>query len=206
MNRLIAYALPIYIVLFFYYVYVIQNKRISKKTNAVINQLPKDDTIHSLLGMYFKVVHYTTIISLVIQGIYPSSMNHLHPIKFIKQNAFIYLGLICLTICSILAILSQKEMKNSWRMGIDYTSKTTLITHGIFGYSRNPFFVCLIGIFLSLFLILPNILTLFLWIIEWMLITLQIRLEEAYLTSKHGQNYLDYTKKTPRYLGIKSIV
>ena len=125
MNQLIAYALPIYIVLFFYYVYVIQNKRISKKTNAVINQLPKDDTIHSLLGMYFKVVHYTTIISLVIQGIYPSSMNHLHPIKFIKQNAFIYLGLICLTICSILAILSQKEMKNSWRMGIDYTSKTT---------------------------------------------------------------------------------
>lgn len=38
-------------------------------------------------------------------------------------------------------VLAMMFMKTSWRVGIDKSAKTTLVTSGIYRYSRNPAFV-----------------------------------------------------------------
>jgi protein-S-isoprenylcysteine O-methyltransferase Ste14 len=84
-------------------------------------------------------------------------------------------------------ILAQITMKNSWRMGVDKENKAELITSGLFSISRNPFFLGLLLFFMSIFLISPNVLTLVLFISQFILISIQIRIEEQHLTSVHNK-------------------
>ena len=88
-------------------------------------------------------------------------------------------------------------MKNSWRIGIDTETKTELITAGLFQLSRNPiFFGSLIGLFLTT----PNALTGLFLILGYVLIQIQIRLEEEFLTDQHGQKYTEYKQKVRRLI------
>ncbi len=50
-------------------------------------------------------------------------------------------GFILVSVGFVLGILALIAMKNSWRVGIKYEQKTDLITTGIYGVSRNPYFL-----------------------------------------------------------------
>jgi protein-S-isoprenylcysteine O-methyltransferase Ste14 len=89
-------------------------------------------------------------------------------------------------------------MKNSWRIGIDHDSKTELVTTGLFKYSRNPIFLGMLLSMVGLFFTTPNALTLIFLIVGYILIQIQIRLEEAYLEKDHGEVYKAYKKKVRR--------
>jgi protein-S-isoprenylcysteine O-methyltransferase Ste14 len=91
-------------------------------------------------------------------------------------------------------------MKNSWRIGIDTDTKTELITNGLFSISRNPVFFGIVLSLSGLFLITPNALTLLLFILGYVLIQIQIRLEEEFLIKEHGQKYLEYKQKVRRLI------
>ena len=85
-------------------------------------------------------------------------------------------------------------------MGIDEATKTPLITNGLFAYTRNPVFVGLILGFGGLILITPNTLTLVIFLVEFILIQIQIRLEEEHLEKLHGEPYLVYKSNTRRLI------
>ena len=91
-------------------------------------------------------------------------------------------------------------MKNSWRIGIDTETKTELVTIGLFSISRNPIFFGMILSLIGLFLTTPNALTSLFLILGYILIQIQIRLEEAFLIKEHGQNYLLYKQKVRRLI------
>jgi protein-S-isoprenylcysteine O-methyltransferase Ste14 len=52
----------------------------------------------------------------------------------------------------------------------------------------------------GLFFLTPNAATLIFWIVGYILIQLQIRLEEEYLSRQHGEQYDEFCKKVPRRL------
>jgi protein-S-isoprenylcysteine O-methyltransferase Ste14 len=52
----------------------------------------------------------------------------------------------------------------------------------------------------GLFLTTPNALTGLFLILGYILIQIQIRLEEEFLTKEHGQNYLSYRQKVRRLI------
>lgn len=106
-----------------------------------------------------------------------------------------FAGLGCL-----LFIQAMISMRTSWRVGIDKTARTKLITHGIYKYSRNAAFVGFDLMFIGLFLMYPNIATLILLILNILAIHLLILQEENHLKSMFGDAYITYCKKTPRYL------
>ena len=91
-------------------------------------------------------------------------------------------------------------MKNSWRIGIDTDLKTKLVTSGLFSISRNPIFFGMIITLVGLFLTTPNALTILFLILGYVLIQIQIRLEEEFLTKEHGQEYLNYKQKVRRLI------
>jgi len=78
-------------------------------------------------------------------------------------------------------LIAQFQMKKSWRIGIDEELKTELITTGLFKYSRNPIFSGIIVNLIGLFFTLPTLVSLSFFLISYILIQTQIRLEEEFL-------------------------
>lgn len=109
-------------------------------------------------------------------------------------------GIILLILSFIWTFIAQIQMKDSWRIGIDTENKTALIVHGIFSVSRNPIFLGMLTSLTGLLLIQPNACTLLFLILSYILIQIQIRLEEDFLEKEHGLTYLNYKRKVRRLL------
>ena len=95
-------------------------------------------------------------------------------------------------------------MKNEWRIGIDTETKTELITSGLFGCSRNPIFFGMIVCLIGLFFCTANAVTALFLILGFILIQIQIRLEEEFLIKEHGEKYLNYKLKVGRFIGTNN--
>ena len=91
-------------------------------------------------------------------------------------------------------------MGNSWRIGIDSEHRTTLVEAGVFKLSRNPIFVGMTLTLFGLFLVIPNVGTLITLLVGFILIGIQVRLEEDYLSTIHGDEYLQYQRRVRRWL------
>ena len=77
-----------------------------------------------------------------------------------------------------------------------------LMTDGPYKFSRNPMLLGIyiydIGVLLFLFSLLPILV----FAVEVLLLTLQTHSEEKRLEADFGQEYLDYKKRTGKYLTI----
>lgn len=102
----------------------------------------------------------------------------------------------------IVSALSLVHLKDSWRVGVIENQKTELITGGIYSISRNPYFLSYFLMFLGYTLLLQNLILLVLSFIGIFLVHKMIIKEEKYLYSIHGDSYLEYKSKVPRYFII----
>ncbi|ASA22513.1 methyltransferase family protein [Paenibacillus donghaensis] len=100
----------------------------------------------------------------------------------------------------LLFIQAMVAMRTSWRVGIDKSSSTTLVTRGVYKYSRNAAFVGFDLMFLGLLLTYPNLLTLGICVVNMAAIHLLILQEEVHLRNAFGAEYIRYSERTPRYL------
>lgn len=116
------------------------------------------------------------------------------------NNTINYFGLIITFIGLVFFVSSMVTMRNSWRVGIDKRTKTQLITNGLYKHSRNPAFVGFDLMFIGLFLTFPNIVTLFICLINIISIHNLILQEEKHLENMLQEDYLFYRDNTPRYL------
>ena len=112
---------------------------------------------------------------------------YLVPISYLMKDVFLIIGLILIHFSLLWISVAQYQMSNSWRIGIDENNKTGLITKGLFSYSRNPIFLGMIISVAGIFFILPNTLTFFLMLTTYIVIQIQIRLEEEFLEKTFGE-------------------
>ena len=190
--------LPLYFMLYFGVAFFAKTWIVAKRINKNPLVLPKDDSAYGLIGRYFKI----TLIALFIYVlIFAFADSHVFlPITYFEQKIVQYLGLSLLLISLVWTIIAQNQMKDSWRIGIDHETKTELVTKGLFSVSRNPIFLGMIISLLGLFLTTSNALTLLFLIVSYILIQIQIRLEEGHLTQLHKTDYLEYKQKTKRLI------
>jgi protein-S-isoprenylcysteine O-methyltransferase Ste14 len=109
-------------------------------------------------------------------------------------------GVALLLLSLIWTVLAQAQMGESWRIGIDEAHRTPLVTSGVFGWSRNPIFAGMKITLLGLFLIIPNALTLLVFVMGVVLIQIQVRLEEDFLGKTHGEHYEQYRREVRRWM------
>jgi protein-S-isoprenylcysteine O-methyltransferase Ste14 len=97
---------------------------------------------------------------------------------------------------------AQFAMGDSWRIGVDATSRTTLVATGPFRWVRNPIFTAMTLATLGLLLLLvPSLVSLLAVLALVVAVELQVRLvEEPYLAATHGTAYLRYAASTGRFL------
>jgi protein-S-isoprenylcysteine O-methyltransferase Ste14 len=97
-------------------------------------------------------------------------------------------------------LYAQLAMGESWRVGVDETERTVLVTHGPFAVVRNPIFAAMIPTSLGLALMVPNIVALAGFIAVLAALEIQVRLvEEPHLRRVHGQAYTRYAAETGRF-------
>ena len=95
---------------------------------------------------------------------------------------------------------AQAQMGASWRVGIDTARSTDLVEHGLFARSRNPIFLGMRVSLLGFFFLLPNAVTLLTLVLGDVLVQLQVRLEEDFLTKMQGDAYRAYRRRVRRWL------
>jgi protein-S-isoprenylcysteine O-methyltransferase Ste14 len=125
---------------------------------------------------------------------------YLVPILYLETQVIKIIGLILLHLSLFWTIAAQFQMQKSWRIGIDEVHKTDLVQEGIFQLSRNPIFLGMLISVLGLFLILPNALLLSVLFGTFIVLQLQVRLEEEFLQKQHGEKYLTFCRKARRWL------
>jgi len=125
---------------------------------------------------------------------------YLVPIKYLEIERLKQFGIALMLIGSVIGIIAQFQMGNSWRIGINEREKTELITNRLFQYSRNPIYLGLLISFLGYFLIAPNALSLCCLVLSYPSVEIKIRLEEQYLIEKHGNNFQEYMEQVNRWI------
>lgn len=101
----------------------------------------------------------------------------------------------------VVTVLSQLAMGASWRIGIDETTATELVTDGVFSLVRNPVFSAMIVCAAGLMLLAPNVVSLVGLIVLVVAIELQVRLaEEPFLRRTLAAEYEAYAARTGRFV------
>lgn len=99
------------------------------------------------------------------------------------------------------ALVAQLSMGDSWRVGVDATETTELVTGGLFAWVRNPIFTFIGVSLLGLVLLVPNALSIAAAAFTMLGIELQVRaVEEPYLASTHGDEYRRYASRVGRFV------
>ncbi len=101
----------------------------------------------------------------------------------------------------VLTVTAQLSMGESWRIGVDDSQRTELVTAGVFSRVRNPIFTGMLLAALGFLLLIPNPVSLAAVVILTASLEIQVRrVEEPYLARTHGEAYEQYRARTGRFL------
>ena len=193
----------IYFLIYFFLVFVLRSFLLWKNTGVNPLTFNKADDAHGYNGKVFGIISIIELIVVSIYAFIPSLHKYLLPFWYLENVSLQYIGWGLLILSLLMVWLAQSNMRESWRIGIDEENKTELITSGFFAFSRNPIFLGIMIANVGLFLVLPNAFTLLIVALSTTSINTQIRLEEAFLTEEHGEQYTSYRSKVNRWLTLK---
>ena len=100
-----------------------------------------------------------------------------------------------------ITMVSQYQMGNSWRVGVDPHETTELVWRGLFSVVRNPIFTGVMIAAVGMLMAVPNVLSALAVLTVVAGLELQVRaVEEPYLTRVHGDRYLSYARAVGRFV------
>ena len=182
----------ILILITFYFFYfskiVIQKKQFIKTNQMGIGKKPK------------KVLIIERIMSVATVSSFVVSVWSIFCVKQFLMTELRIVGILLGVMAVIFFAAATITMKNSWRVGIS-EEKTTLITNGIYRWSRNPAFVGFDLLYASMSLLFFNIPLVMVSAGAAIMLHLQILQEEEHMHKMFGSDYEEYRKHTLRYFG-----
>ena len=110
-------------------------------------------------------------------------------------------GVLVCAFALAITMIAQLQMGDAWRIGVDPSERTELVTHGMFALSRNPIYSGMLLLGIGFVILVPHLLTAFFAILSFVGFELQVRkVEEPHLRSVHGQPYESYCQRVGRFL------
>jgi protein-S-isoprenylcysteine O-methyltransferase Ste14 len=125
----------------------------------------------------------------------------LSPLKALVGDVADILGVALAALGITSTVAAQFAMGDAWRIGVDGTERTALVTDGPFSIVRNPIFAAMIPAFAGIALLAPNTVTIAGAVVLMVALELQTRfVEEPYLAALHGERYAVYAAKAGRFV------
>lgn len=168
--------------------------------------LAKNMTLQRRLGTPVRGVNREATLAIgffalfiIVAGIL--SLNHpaVWSFQIMPEMAARAVAIALITINLVLGTAALIGLKDSWRVGVLEQQRTALIQSGIYRFSRNPYFLSYLTMFAAYTVLLQNVVLLILSFAGFAMIHKMILKEEQYLLSVHGERYLRYKDKVPRY-------
>ena len=118
-----------------------------------------------------------------------------------ESDAVPIVGLVVAVVGIAATYVAQLGMGSEWRVGIDRTEVTGLVTGGLFSLVRNPIFTAMIFTAVGFAAMVPNVVAVVAAICLVVAIELQVRyVEEPHLRRLHGSVYDSYTARVGRFV------
>lgn len=129
-------------------------------------------------------------------------------INWIDRPVLNIVGLVLAVAGIAITLAAQLRMGSEWRIGVDETEQTSLVTDGLFALVRNPIFTAMSLTGLGLTLMVPNVVGVVGFVALLVALELQVRVvEEPYLRALHCNEYTRYAASTGRFLpGLGKVV
>lgn len=188
----------LFYVAFFFAALVLPTVRVWRRSGINPLVLPANDSVDGFVGLWFK---------LLVGGLglylFALALGWIVPLGAIAVGAATErqaAGWALLIASLVWVVLAQVQMGASWRIGIDTQRKTDLVASGLFRISRNPIFLGMMVQLLGLFLLQPDAVTLLVLVCGYVLISVQIRLEEDHLRRQHGEAYAEFSTRVRRWM------
>lgn len=130
-----------------------------------------------------------------------AGLDGLDPLGLLDSDALRVAGTV-ITVAGIAATAAaQVQMGVSWRIGVDPSESTRLVTTGIFGVVRNPIFTAMLITATGFTLMVGNAVAVFGLVALIAALEVQVRaVEEPYLRATHGEAFDRYAARTGRFV------
>jgi protein-S-isoprenylcysteine O-methyltransferase Ste14 len=195
-----GYFLVVWLLVYFAVAFILPSYRVWKRTGVNPVTFRGADNAHDYIGKLFKIVMLGLTLVVILYAFAPQFYPFALPIVWLENQIIQTVGIGLLLISLGWTVLAQIQMGNSWRIGINEEKKTALVQSGLFRRSRNPIFLGMIVTLTGVFLAIPNALTLLFLALGFVLIQIQVRLEEEFLTRIQGEEYAAYRREVRRWL------
>lgn len=193
-------AAPLLLVLYFGVAFAWRSYAVWRQTGVNPYVLSRKDDAEGVIARAFRLLLGLLVVVVGLYALSPSAYRLVAPLEWLDHPGWQGLGIVLLVASLVWTAVAQAQMGTSWRVGIDVREPTALVEHGLFSRSRNPIFLGMRVSLLGFFLLLPNAVTLLTWVLGEVLIQVQVRLEEAFLTATKGDAYRAYTRRVRRWL------
>lgn len=202
-NEVMFYEIVFVVILFFLYLTLWRVKKITQKKTYGIDPNVMSESASNLQQYMYRLTVFLYIYAIAIVILHSINFQFVSMFSRFKPLEFLYfdilgfvIGLAGLSFC----LYAQIKMGNSWRVGIDEKVKTELVTTGLYSIIRNPTYLGLFLLNFGIWVIWPTWSVFLFNLIFVLFLEVQVRCEEDYLYRIHGEKYIEYKKKTKRYI------
>ena len=123
------------------------------------------------------------------------------PLGALDAGAVQVAGIVLYGFGLVVCVGAQIAMGASWRIGVDESESTDLVTDGPFAYVRNPIYSGVIPLVAGLTLLAPNPVAIAAFAALIAALEIQVRLvEEPYLLREHDPAYRQYAGRVGRFV------
>jgi protein-S-isoprenylcysteine O-methyltransferase Ste14 len=181
----------------FYTIRIVLMKR-SSSSELVFTGKPFCSTWwnHMTFRFFRIVIWMVCLFRLVI----PSVDNYLGMIASLEIYLIILAGNILLTIGFFSTIIIHIRLGKDWRSGIDPAGPNNIISTGVYKFSRNPMFLCIVISQIGFFLALPSLFSLICLTIGVYTLYRQVIAEEKHLMELFPIEFKNYSMQVHRWI------
>lgn len=123
------------------------------------------------------------------------------PIAVFDKSYIHALGVISAVIGIAATVAAQWQMGASWRIGVDPSEHTGLVSQGVFASIRNPIFTAMTVTAFGLSAMVGNFVAVIGFVALIVALEVQVRyVEEPYLHATHGDAYATYAAQAGRFV------
>ncbi|MCA9523912.1 MAG: isoprenylcysteine carboxylmethyltransferase family protein [Myxococcales bacterium] len=179
---------------------LLRSWRVWRLTGVNPLRLGSSQSPHDYIGRWFLRVILLLFGLLVASVATSAPIGLLGPLPALDRFGVKLAGLVAIGVALVWTLVAQSQMGASWRIGIDRDHPTPLVTHGLFRRFRNPIFLGMLVALHGLTVALASVASLALLVFGFVLLQIQVRLEEEHLLGQHGERYRQYLAGTRRWV------